>query len=118
MAMTPAQHGFPVRAIVPGWYAMASVKWLQRIVVTNKPFTWVLSNEDYDTGKGEGTWRISSAYGECKSQAEIARQLKAKLSRQFNVRVTARLGQAMMESHESRDQHGRRGSWKEAKFDR
>ena len=23
-----ASHGFPLRAIVPGWYAMASVKWL------------------------------------------------------------------------------------------
>src|SRR4051812_26334299 len=23
-----ATHGFPIRAIVPGWYAMASVKWL------------------------------------------------------------------------------------------
>ncbi len=33
-----AAHGFPVRAIVPGWYGMASVKWLSRIVVTEKPF--------------------------------------------------------------------------------
>src|SRR6266516_599582 len=34
----PPQHGFPVRAIVPGWYAMASIKWLQRIIVTDRPF--------------------------------------------------------------------------------
>src|ERR1700733_9613578 len=27
-----ASHGFPVRLVVPGWYGMASVKWLQRIV--------------------------------------------------------------------------------------
>mgnify|MGYP001019978548 CR=1 FL=1 len=26
-------NGFPVRALFPGWYAMDSVKWLQRIVV-------------------------------------------------------------------------------------
>ena len=25
------EHGGPLRAIVPGWYAMASVKWLVRI---------------------------------------------------------------------------------------
>ncbi len=25
------QHGFPVRLIVPGWYGMTSVKWLDRI---------------------------------------------------------------------------------------
>ena len=33
-----AKHGAPVRAIVPGWYGMASVKWLTRIVVTEQPF--------------------------------------------------------------------------------
>jgi DMSO/TMAO reductase YedYZ molybdopterin-dependent catalytic subunit len=35
--------GFPVRAILPGWYGMDSVKWLQRIVVveadTNPKYT-------------------------------------------------------------------------------
>lgn len=35
--LSPA-HGFPVRLIVPGWYGMASVKWLARVVVTDKPF--------------------------------------------------------------------------------
>src|SRR5436190_2113456 len=35
----PPQHGFPLRAIVPGWYAMVSIKWLQRIIITNRPFT-------------------------------------------------------------------------------
>jgi DMSO/TMAO reductase YedYZ molybdopterin-dependent catalytic subunit len=34
----PRAHGFPVRAIVPGWYGMASVKWLKRIVVLDRPF--------------------------------------------------------------------------------
>ena len=31
------EHGAPLRLIVPGWYGMASVKWLQRIVLTNGP---------------------------------------------------------------------------------
>ncbi|WP_077966148.1 molybdopterin-dependent oxidoreductase [Ensifer adhaerens] len=30
-------HGYPLRLIVPGWYAVASVKWLTEIVVTDKP---------------------------------------------------------------------------------
>ncbi|HWG47123.1 MAG TPA: sulfite oxidase [Gemmataceae bacterium] len=34
----PAAHGAPVRALVAGWYGMASVKWLQRIIVTDRPF--------------------------------------------------------------------------------
>jgi sulfane dehydrogenase subunit SoxC len=34
----PPQHGFPVRVIVPGWYGMTHVKWLQSITVVNEPF--------------------------------------------------------------------------------
>jgi sulfane dehydrogenase subunit SoxC len=33
------QHGAPVRLLVPGWYGMASVKWLGRIRVLDEPFT-------------------------------------------------------------------------------
>src|SRR6476660_6914185 len=43
----PPEHGFPVRAIVPGWYAMASVKWLQRIIVSDRPFTGYYQTIDY-----------------------------------------------------------------------
>lgn len=34
----PPQHGFPLRLVVPGWYGMASVKWLQSIEVVAAPF--------------------------------------------------------------------------------
>ena len=34
----PVAHGFPVRLIVPSWYAVASVKWLTEIEVTDRPF--------------------------------------------------------------------------------
>ena len=32
----PVEHGGPVRALVGGWYGMASVKWLTRITVTRR----------------------------------------------------------------------------------
>jgi sulfane dehydrogenase subunit SoxC len=32
------QHGFPLRLVVPGWYGMASVKWLRRIEVRTEPY--------------------------------------------------------------------------------
>ena len=35
----PPQHGFPLRVIVPGWYGMTHVKWLQAITVVTEPFT-------------------------------------------------------------------------------
>ena len=34
----PPDHGFPVRAIVPGHYGMSSVKWLTRIQAVREPF--------------------------------------------------------------------------------
>ena len=34
----PPQHGAPLRLLVPGWYGMASVKWLTRITAVGAPF--------------------------------------------------------------------------------
>jgi sulfane dehydrogenase subunit SoxC len=34
----PPQHGAPLRLVVPGWFGMASVKWLARIAVLEQPF--------------------------------------------------------------------------------
>jgi len=41
------EHGAPLRLIVPGWYAMASVKWLRRIEVVTEPFQGYYQKEDY-----------------------------------------------------------------------
>jgi DMSO/TMAO reductase YedYZ molybdopterin-dependent catalytic subunit len=46
-ATLPPAHGFPVRAVVPGWYGVASVKWLTRIVVTDRPFHGHFQTVDY-----------------------------------------------------------------------
>ena len=43
----PASHGAPLRAIVGGWYGMASVKWLTRIVVLDKPHAGFWQTFDY-----------------------------------------------------------------------
>ena len=40
-------HGYPLRLIVPGWYAVASVKWLTEIVVTDKPCEAYYQAEKY-----------------------------------------------------------------------
>ncbi len=34
----PPQHGYPLRLLMPGWYGMASVKWLDRIEAVPEPF--------------------------------------------------------------------------------
>ena len=42
-----AAHGAPLRAMVGGWYGMASVKWLNRIVVTDRLFQGYFQTMDY-----------------------------------------------------------------------
>jgi DMSO/TMAO reductase YedYZ molybdopterin-dependent catalytic subunit len=43
----PRRHGAPMRVIVPGVYAVASVKWLRRIEVLEQPFDGPFQIEDY-----------------------------------------------------------------------
>ena len=43
----PFKHGFPLRLIVPGWYAMASVKWIKKIIVIEKEFKGPFQAVDY-----------------------------------------------------------------------
>lgn len=50
----PPQHGFPVRLVVPGWYGMASVKWLERITVVDRPFDGYQQRESYRLRGEEG----------------------------------------------------------------
>jgi DMSO/TMAO reductase YedYZ molybdopterin-dependent catalytic subunit len=47
----PVQHGFPLRVIVPDWYAVASVKWLSAIEVAVAPFCG-----EYQTVKYQYEW--------------------------------------------------------------
>jgi DMSO/TMAO reductase YedYZ molybdopterin-dependent catalytic subunit len=52
----PADHGFPLRLVVPGWYAMASVKWLAEIEATDRPFTGYFQTDRYVIDPaGDGT---------------------------------------------------------------
>jgi DMSO/TMAO reductase YedYZ molybdopterin-dependent catalytic subunit len=43
----PSEHGRPLRLVVPGWYGMASVKWLEEIRVLTEPFEGFFQSEHY-----------------------------------------------------------------------
>jgi DMSO/TMAO reductase YedYZ molybdopterin-dependent catalytic subunit len=43
----PPQHGFPLRLVVPGWYGMTSVKWLDRITALDRPFGGYQQKQSY-----------------------------------------------------------------------
>lgn len=65
-AVLPPDHGFPVRAVVPGWVGSTSIKWLGRIVVSTKKFwtrnnttSYVLIGEDYPP-EGEAKGKVAT----------------------------------------------------------
>ncbi len=55
----PPQHGHPLRLVVPGWYGVASVKWLTEIRVLDAPFEGFFQRERYvyrgEEGMEDGT---------------------------------------------------------------
>ena len=58
----PRDHGFPLRAVVPGWVGSSWIKWLGRIVVSSEPVwtrnnttSYVLIGDDYPPeGRADG----------------------------------------------------------------
>jgi DMSO/TMAO reductase YedYZ molybdopterin-dependent catalytic subunit len=61
-----------VRAIVPGWYAVASIKWLQRIIVSDKPFNGYYQTLDYAFWKRRGDTAELTALSQLQIKAQIA----------------------------------------------
>ena len=70
--LTP-EHGFPLRAVVPGWFGMASVKWLQRIVVTRQPFNGYYQSIDYTYWEQRDAMPTLVPLAEMRVKAQIAR---------------------------------------------
>jgi DMSO/TMAO reductase YedYZ molybdopterin-dependent catalytic subunit len=89
-AVLPPDHGYPLRAVVPGWVGSNNVKWLGKIEVSsekvwsrNNTTSYVLIGEDYPPeGEAEGkpatTQAIKSALalpwpGELKTGSQMIR---------------------------------------------
>jgi DMSO/TMAO reductase YedYZ molybdopterin-dependent catalytic subunit len=66
-------HGFPVRAIVPGHYGMASVKWLTHIHAVCEPFHGYWQTSDYAYWASIDSKPVRRALGEMQIKSEIAR---------------------------------------------
>jgi DMSO/TMAO reductase YedYZ molybdopterin-dependent catalytic subunit len=69
----PRDHGYPVRAIVPGHYGMASVKWLTRIHAVREPFRGYWQTSDYGYWDHLDGKPVRRALAEMKLKSEIAR---------------------------------------------
>lgn len=113
----PPEHGFPVRAIVPGWYAVASIKWLTRIIVTGKPFSGYYQTLDYAFWKRDGEHAHLTPLSEMQLKAEIAQPKVGDTVRtDSNVRVhgAAWTGDGEVTKVELSTDGG--STWRDAKF--
>jgi len=77
----PAEHGFPLRALIGGWYGMDSVKWLIRIEVTDQPFQGYFQQKHYVATNRDGGTRpvtrmlVSSRFLRPSQDEEIREQV-------------------------------------------
>jgi DMSO/TMAO reductase YedYZ molybdopterin-dependent catalytic subunit len=69
----PAEHGFPLRVVVSGWYGMASVKWLRRISVVDKPFDGFWQTFQYSHWDRSGGLPVMRPITEIQVKSAIAR---------------------------------------------
>jgi len=69
----PAEHGGPVRAIVPGYYGMDSVKWIKEILVSREPFKgFYQTSRYYETRKVNGQ-QVTADLHRMKIKSQMAR---------------------------------------------
>jgi DMSO/TMAO reductase YedYZ molybdopterin-dependent catalytic subunit len=66
-------HGFPVRLFVPGWYGVASVKWLRRIEVLDRPFRGYFQTTKYTVQRRRSQDLETVAVGPMAVKSEILR---------------------------------------------
>jgi DMSO/TMAO reductase YedYZ molybdopterin-dependent catalytic subunit len=69
----PQEHGYPVRALVPGHYGMASVKWLTGIHAVRERFLGYWQTSDYGYWDRLDGKPVRRPLGEIKVKSEIAR---------------------------------------------
>lgn len=75
-------HGAPVRLVVPGWYGVAWVKWLNRIEVHDRAYLGRFMGRDYVTIRGEKQggqtiWRETSV-GRMNLKSVVGRVVRMK----------------------------------------
>lgn len=112
----PAAHGFPVRAVVAGWYGMDSVKWLQTLEVLHR---------EEDASGTRAYRRLESGVGGVRDAGPVtAMDVKSVFSRpadgailigrRFTVRGAAWAGERKVATVEVSTDGG--SSWEAARF--
>jgi DMSO/TMAO reductase YedYZ molybdopterin-dependent catalytic subunit len=113
----PAAHGFPLRALVAGWYGMASIKWLKRIIVTDRPFAGYFQTMDYSYFENRQGLSVVTPITEMQVKAQIARPTVGEvvpLKQGYRVHGAAWAGEANVARVEISDDGGK--TWAAARL--
>jgi DMSO/TMAO reductase YedYZ molybdopterin-dependent catalytic subunit len=68
-----SSHGFPLRLFVPGWYGVASVKWLRRIEVLDRTFQGYFQHNKYTVQRQAADRTETVVVGPMAVKSEIIR---------------------------------------------
>jgi DMSO/TMAO reductase YedYZ molybdopterin-dependent catalytic subunit len=66
-------HGYPVRLFVPGWYGVASVKWLRRLVALDRPFRGYFQSNKYTVQRKTAAGTETVIVGAIAVKSEVLR---------------------------------------------
>lgn len=80
----PRDHGFPLRAIAPGWVGSSQIKWLGRIVVSSEP-QWTRNNTTSYVLIGDE----HQSEGEAEGQVVTVQSIKSALALPWPARLSA-----------------------------
>ncbi len=111
------EHGAPARGLVPGWYGMASVKWLTRIRVLDQAFRGHFQTVDYTFWDQQDGLDVLRPLAEIQPKAQIAQPIAgSRLSAGSRVRVhgAAWTGQGTIERVQVSADSGR--TWSPARL--
>ncbi|HZS52677.1 MAG TPA: molybdopterin-dependent oxidoreductase [Bryobacterales bacterium] len=102
----PAEHGFPLRLILPGWYGMAQVKWLTRVEVIDRRYEGRHMARNYQSLRAvktpDGTLWLDTSISRNNLKSVIARVTRRRAGERFQYKIAGAAwgGPARVESVE------------------
>jgi DMSO/TMAO reductase YedYZ molybdopterin-dependent catalytic subunit len=86
-----AEHGFPLRLILPGWYGMANVKWLTRIEIIDRRYEGRHMARNYQSLRAvksaDGTLWLDTSISRNNLKSVVARVTRRRIGGRFEYSI-------------------------------
>jgi DMSO/TMAO reductase YedYZ molybdopterin-dependent catalytic subunit len=88
----PAEQGFPIRLILPGWYGMTQIKWLGRIHVLDRRYEGQHMTRNYlavrSVDTPDGPMWLDTSISKTNMKSVVARVTKRRAGADSEIRIT------------------------------